>query len=398
MDKKKAFALYGALIAVCFCMRSPMGPVGPLVSQIKESLSLNAGFAGLLTTIPLLFFALACPFAFKLMNRINDKVLIPLCLVLSFAGLLWRSYGGVTGLLGGTALIGVGIGVLNVAVPVFIRMNFKERIGVAMGVYTMSMNLLSALSAGFCIQLAKALGAWNHALAVFAFFPVAALPLWLYASRVGFENRAPAQVVSLARTAKQAKNWFIGIFMALQSILFFCLIAWLPSALGERGAAREDTGLLILLMQLVSLSTNFLMPVLMQRYPRKKPLLALLSSTVYALGFVIFLFASPSAGMFLCSIVLMGLGSGFSISYALTMITMQGKTREETAGVSSFAQGIGYLLSAPAPVLLGMIVDGTGSFLLPMRLLLFVCLPMALVGMAAGKETGVKQEERKAKE
>ncbi|MCE5234916.1 MAG: MFS transporter [Eubacteriales bacterium] len=391
LKSKKGIVLWAGLVLVCFSMRSPMSPVGPLVFQIKASLGLSAGFAGLLTTIPLLIFGAVSPFAGRLLNRAGDKTLIPACLGLSFTGIFLRSYAGISGLLLGTGLIGLGIGILNVTIPVFLRANFPERIGVAMGVYTMSMTLLSALSAGFCVPLSDAIGGWGNALAAFAVLPVLAIPAWLLAARQGFAKREQTQSMSLREVAKSRVNRCIALFMALQSALFFCMIAWLPSTLLECGAAKEDMGLLMLLMQLVSLSTNFLMPILLQRFPKKRGRLALLCGVIYAVGFSLLLRAPLPAWGRVLSVILLGLASGLSLSFALTMITIRGRDRRETAGISAFSQCVGYLLAAPAPALLGSLYDAAGSFFLPVLALILLCVPTALFGIwATGgeKETG----------
>lgn len=371
------------LVLVCFCMRSPMSPIGPLVSQIKSSLGLSASFAGLLTTIPMLIFAIVSPAAGKLLGKISERALVPICLSLAFFGILIRSYLGVLGLIVGTALLGLGIGVLNVLIPVFIRTNFPQKIGIVMGAYTTSMTLLSALSAGFCVMLSAALSGWNNALAVFAIFPVLALPVWLIESKYSCTERMHTEKMSLKETAKQGKNWYAALFMALQSALFFCMIAWLPSMMIERGADASNIGYLILLMQLTSLITNFLMPILMQRFPTKRGLLAVFCGIVYAAGFTMLLCGSLPAWLRVCSVILLGLGSGLSLGFALTLITILGKTQQETAGLSAFAQGAGYLFAAPAPVLLGAVYDYSGGFYLPTIILLIMCVPLAIVGQRA---------------
>lgn len=370
-----------------------MSPVGPLVSQIKSSLALSAGFAGLLTTIPMLIFAVAAPVAGKLLSRINDRVLVSVCLFLILAGILTRSYLGVAGLIIGTVLLGLGIGILNVLIPVFIRANFPQKIGIVMGTYTTSMTLLSALSAGFCVTLSMALSGWSNALAAFAVFPILALPAWLVASKQGFSERKRSESASLKETAKSGRNWGAALFMALQSALFFCMIAWLPSMMVERGASASDTGYLILIMQLASLITNFLMPIFMQRFKAKRTLLAMLCGIVYAAGFSVLLFGSLPAWARVSSVILLGLGSGLSLGFALTLITILGKTQRETAGLSAFTQGVGYLLAAPMPVLLGTIYDYTGNFFVPALVLLLICVPMIIAGWSAVRKHNNSQND-----
>lgn len=387
MEAKRERRLLLGLVCVCFCMRSPMSPVGPLTPQIQQSLGLSAALAGLMTTIPLLIFALVSPSAGGLLRRADDRRLTPACLLLLIGGLLLRSYAGLAGLLAGTVLLGLGVGVLNVSIPVFIRSNFPARIGLSMGVYTMAMTLMSALSAGFCVPLSAALGGWRNALAFFIVFPALAIPVWLLCSRRGVSRERQAERVSLSQTARSWKSWCIALFMALQSGLFFCMIAWLPSALLASGARAESAGLLVLMMQLVSLITNFLMPVLLQRFPGKRRRLAMLCGLVYMLGFLPFVFGPLPVWLRVASVVLLGLGSGLSLSFALTMIALSGCSRAQTAGLSAFAQGAGYLLAAPMPVVLGLLLDNTDGFRLPMLILALLCIPMACAGARAAHDS-----------
>ncbi len=381
-SKRDATIILG-LVLVCFSMRSPISPVGPLVSQIKATLDLSSGFAGLLTTIPLLLFGIVSSFSGQLLNKFSDKVLICSCLALSFLGVLLRSYLGMGGLLFGTCLIGLGLGILNVVMPVFIRTNYREKIGVVMGTYSMSMNFMSALSSGFAVPLSSLLGGWSNALASFAVLPVIAVFLWLLAAKQGFVNRQQTKGMTLIKTAKSKINWFIALFMGVQSSVFFCLIAWLPSILVERGATKEEAGFLMLLMQLVGVFTNFLMPVLMQRFPKKRGLLSFISGAIYLSGFLVLLQGVMPFWQRVLSVVLLGLASGLCFSYALTSIAMQGKDPQETSSISAFSHCIGYTLAAPVPAFLGLLYDASGSFYLPVFTLILICFPIVLTGIGA---------------
>ena len=92
----------------------------------------QCGFVTMLTTIPLLIFALISPAVGSLLHRIGMKNLFLICILSIFTGILMRSYCGFWGLLTGTAFLGFGIGILNVLIPVWIRRDFPERIGPVM--------------------------------------------------------------------------------------------------------------------------------------------------------------------------------------------------------------------------------------------------------------------------
>ncbi|MGU9546264.1 MFS transporter, partial [Bacillus cereus] len=66
MKNKQKNVLIIGIILFAGCMRTPIGMVSPLLSNIQETLGVPAGLLGSITTIPLLCFALFSPFVPKL--------------------------------------------------------------------------------------------------------------------------------------------------------------------------------------------------------------------------------------------------------------------------------------------------------------------------------------------
>ena len=166
------------LMLVCFCMRSPMSTVGPLVAQMKETLHLSSSFSGMLTTIPLFIFGLTALVSGRFLHKLQVRTWFLLDTALILAGILGRSYLGVPGLLAGTACLGLGIGILNVLTPVWIRQDWAAHLGPVMGAYSASMNAMSGVAAGTAVILSALLGGWQNAMALFALFPAAAILFW----------------------------------------------------------------------------------------------------------------------------------------------------------------------------------------------------------------------------
>lgn len=380
LKQKTDVRLMIGLVSLCFCMRAPMSAVGPLVSQIKETLQLSAAFSGLLTTIPLLLFAAAATFTGRLLSRVSVTNLFCCCAAAVLAGVLLRSYGGLWGLLGGTALLGVGIGILNVSIPVWIRHSFRESIGLGMAVYSTAMTALSAVAAGVCVSLSVWLSGWQNAMAVFSLFALIALPVWRWCVPAQGRTPLPEKRASFGSVCRSFSDRCVALFMGLQSAIFFVLVAWLPSILGERGMRASAAGMMVLLFQTVSLLTNFLMPLWFQRYPRRRRLLAASCAAAYGAGFALLLFSAGTAAL-AASVVLIGLASGLSLSFALTVISTKGKNSGEAVALSSFAQCVGYLIAAPAPFLMGALFDAVGSFRLPTAVLLLLCVPLLIFGV-----------------
>ena len=244
--------LIAVIITVALSMRAPMSSVGPLIGLIREDVHLNSTIAGVLTTIPLIIFAITSPLAGKISARVDNRFLLRRCSLLSIAGMLLRSYCGVTGLLAGTILLGFSIAILNISMPAFIRHQFTS-VSLMMGIYSTAMTVSSALAAGLYQPITRALEGRQNSLATSIIFLLAALGVCVF-SRSAIEKNFPASQSEAGHIRVLTfKNIAIAVFGGLQSFLFFSLIAWYPSVVKSRCPELESTGLLVLLPQVVSL-------------------------------------------------------------------------------------------------------------------------------------------------
>ncbi|MDQ3106137.1 MAG: MFS transporter, partial [Actinomycetota bacterium] len=76
----------------------------------------------------------------------------------------------------------------------------------------------------------------------------------------------------------------------------------------------------------------------------------------------------------------LGLG-GAAFPWALAMLALRTRTAEGTAALSGFVQSIGYLLAAVGPLGTGLLYDATGSWTLPVAVLLALTVPMLVTGL-----------------
>lgn len=372
MKQSNHLPLLCGLLLVAGCMRAPISGVGPLVAQIAQDLSLSAGVSGMLTTIPLVIFALVCPLASKLSRVCSSRVQIAFCVICLASGTLVRSYLGLVGLFVGTALIGTGVGILNVVIPLFVKTNFAGKIGVVMACYTAMMTAVSSFSSGVVLGLSSTLGSWSHSLGVFALLPLLALPIWLFVSKQ-LEETVPSQQKEEGQPAPLGKvHVYTALFFGLQAFLFYGIIAWLPSILLLPVADETQVSLMMVVMQLASLLTNFAMPLAMQKGRGKG--LGMWGGLTYLAGFVLVLLTLQYPIFAWPAVLLLGLAGGMSISFVLTFISMQQGSKQDTARLSAFSQCVGYLIAAPGPFLVGALTDWTGAFVLPIYIFIGVCL------------------------
>src|SRR5699024_11182085 len=95
--------LISGIIFVAFNLRPTITSVGPLIHVIREDMNLSNGWAGLLTTLPLITFAILSPLAPKLSHRWGNAWTIMAGLGVLLIGIYIRSEGLMIGLFAGTA-------------------------------------------------------------------------------------------------------------------------------------------------------------------------------------------------------------------------------------------------------------------------------------------------------
>ena len=381
MNRKKTF-LVAAIILASFCLRSPITGVGPLTPMISGELGLSGAAAGLLTTIPLLAFALVSLFTGTLNRRLGaGRTMLSFLIVLGL-GILCRSLLGTAGLFLGTVVIGLGIGALNVMLPAVIKSEFPERVGPMTSIYTTVMSAFASLSGAVSVPIALSFG-WRAALAVWILAVIAALPVWLPSLKLRLSGSEARTEEKRAPITSCAMTWHITLFMGLQSLLFYCFVAWYATILQSKGHSESAAGYYSSLMMLCGLPGSFLMPIIAAKTKRQSLWGAILG-LLYALGPAASVFADTTPGL-VVSMICAGFASGACIAFAMTLFGLHTRDARDAAALSGLAQGVGYLLSAVGPICTGWLYDLSGGWTLPLSILTGVGVLVAVFGWLSGR-------------
>ncbi len=89
------------MIWVAFNLRPAITSVGPLIGDIRQDLGISNGLAGLLTTLPVLGFALFSLLAPKMGNRLGNERTVFLGLIILTSGIVIRSSGPIAAVFAG---------------------------------------------------------------------------------------------------------------------------------------------------------------------------------------------------------------------------------------------------------------------------------------------------------
>ena len=90
-------------------------------------------------------------------------------------------------------------------------------------------------------------------------------------------------------------------------------------------------------------------------------------------------------------VIVLGVSQGV-FPLALTLIGLRTRSAAGTVGLSSFGQSIGYLISIPGPIIVGALYGATGSWHLPIALLLVLLVPQGVAGVFAGRSRYVEDD------
>ena len=380
------------LVAISLNLRPALVAVGPLTPALRAETTMGASATSLLTTLPLLCFGVFAMLAPALGRRMGLDRSLALALAVLTAGIALRLVPSMPALFVGSAVAGAGIAISNVLLPSVIKRDFPDRTGPVMGMYSVLLNGGAALASGVTVPLGTLLHTgWRTTLALWGLLAIAAIFLW-----------APRAVGSLAveqrdvrrvpvRLWRSSLAWAVAAFMALQSLVYYALIAWLPTLLKDSGMSESRAGLMTAVMSLAGIAASFVVPVIAAKIENQRPLV-LVSAVAFLCGLAGLLVA-PIAGVW-AWMALLGIGQGAGIGLALTLFVLRSKTSSMAAELSGMAQTVGYLVAATGPFAVGVLHDITGTWTVPVLTLIAVLAGLLAAGWVAAANRTVEDDLR----
>ncbi|WP_438350263.1 CynX/NimT family MFS transporter [Paenibacillus sp. FA6] len=378
------------IILIAANLRAPLTSVGPLIGSIRDDLGISNTLAGLITTLPLIAFALLSPIAPKLARRYGMSSVLFGALFLLVIGIVLRSAWNIGSLLIGTVILGLAISICNVLMPSLIKEKYPLKIGLMIGIYSVAMNLSGAIASGISVPLANQTGlGWKGALGLWGLLAFIAFLVWIPQLR---RQQQTAKTVTLneKRTNlwKSSLAWHVTLFMGLQSMLFYVIVSWLPDILKTQGMSSDSSGWILSLMQLAILPVTFIVPILAGRM-KNQIVLMILTALFFFIGIGGLLSGNQ---LVLLWAIFIGIGAGCSFSLAMILFGLRTTNAHDAAELSGMAQSVGYLLAAVGPILFGYLHDLTNGWNVPLIVLLVISVLMLIFGVASGRNRVIGAE------
>ena len=159
--------LLGVLV-LAVNLRAALAAYPPLLETVRADLGIDAGGAGLVQAGAVLMMALGSFLGPILGARFGRKPALGGAVGLVALGSAVRGVPVAVALVGGSVLVGLGIGVAGVLLTGVVKNHLGARAGAATGAYVVAMMVGATISTALAVPLAVALGGWSFSLAVWA--------------------------------------------------------------------------------------------------------------------------------------------------------------------------------------------------------------------------------------
>lgn len=379
-----AFFLGLGILLIATNLRAPFTCVAPLLPEIQHGFDLTAVAAGMLTTMPLVAFAVVSPFGVLLTRNYGLDRSLFVALVVIGAGIAVRSTGSLGALYLGTWVIGSGIAMGNVLLPSLLKRDFPGRITLLTALYVLTMGLAAALASAVAVPLSRLNHfGWTAVLAASGLFTIAALVVWLPRLRGQAARNAASATSRTGAVWHSALAWQVTVFFGVNSFLYYVAIAWSPAILQSHGYSPQEAGMLHGWFQLISGAAGLVLPPVLRRLKDQR-MVAFVNSMISMVAFACLLFVPQWAMIWT---VLYGFSSGVAITLGLAFLSLRAASEYQAASLSGMAQSAGYLLAAVGPALVGALHDWFGGWSTPLALCVGACGIAAVFGLFAGRET-----------
>jgi CP family cyanate transporter-like MFS transporter len=378
------------ILLIAANLRGPITGIGPVLDQVIDSFQLTSSQAGMLTTLPLLAFAIASPMATTLAKKQGLEISLFIALLLIGLGLSTRLVDSVIVLYVGTAVIGVGIAIGNVLLPSLIKRDFPHKVAVMTSAYVLSMGVFAGSYSALLIPLAayKDLG-WQVALACYGLITLFSLIIWLPQLK---QHTKPTKDLTQSHTKGKIWHhpiaWHVTLCLGLNSFFTYVMIAWLPNILMEGGHNAQQAGVLHGAFQMASALPGIILIPLLSKLKDQR----ILALSLAILGFIcaLGLLYFPHFA-FIWSTTL-GFCAGAIFILGLSYISLRTHHSGQAASLSGMAQCVGYLLAAIGPMFAGALHSHFDSWAPVLWLCALASLLCGVFGYLGGRNISLSED------
>ncbi len=187
---------------------------------------------------------------------------------------------------------------------------------------------------------------------------------------------------ALSSLSRSPLAWQVALYLGLQSLTFYVVLAWLPDILQARGLTAAESGGLLALSQIIGISGSVVAPIWAGRIRDQRAIVWTLGvgEAIALIGLL------TEWGPLTLWVVLLGIVLGGTFGLGLLFLVLRASDAATAGDLSGVAQSAGYLIAAIGPFAIGALFDWTGSWTIPLLALAVILLLKTLIGLGAGRD------------
>ncbi len=356
-------------------MRAPFTALPAILIDVAAGLRVEVSSLGILTSIPLIMFALCSSLAPRLAAKFGMEKLMALVLLVMVLGSGMRVLN-LPALYIGTMLVGATIAFINVLLPSLVAANFPKKIGLYTTIYITLMGVAATVASMIAVLIVSS-SSWEFFILLITGLVFMAFLIWLPNVKNNHRFASENQGNQKSSIWKNKAAIAFLIFGGLQSVLYYTEITWLPTISQSVGFSKAEAGLMAGFFNMTAIPMSMIIPAVLSRQTkemRRNIMLAISSVTLLGL----FMMSLIPTNLILWSAlhIILSFSNAALFPYMMLSFTLKTSNSQATAQLSGMVQTGGYLIAAFGPGLLGYSYPIFGNWMPLILALAIVTLAM----------------------
>jgi CP family cyanate transporter-like MFS transporter len=385
------------IILLALGIRTGVAAISPLAPAMDLDVAMEGLPLGIIGTIPPIAYALSAWFSPWLAKKVGLETAAIAVGVLGALAHVWRGVSPTfLSLFVATAVLMIAAGVGNVILPGLVKLYAPRAIGRVTAAYGTAMAISSSAPSFFGVWMADLAG-WRVSLGAWALISIVGAIPWLlvlpFAKRRGAAEAelagglaARSSSISLSRSPTAVA---IMTIFAVSGAMAYTWFALLPQLLiDEAGMSVEEAALSLGIFTITGLPMSLIIPPLAHRSGWSGILTGV--AVVCGLAGMVGLLVAPTVATYLW-VVLLALGP-LTFPLSLTLIGLRTSNHLSALVLSGYVNKMGYLFSAAGPLVVGFVLQVSGSWTISVFFLMIVILLEVPAIWVLGRERSVDDE------
>jgi CP family cyanate transporter-like MFS transporter len=387
--RRTSLVILIGLVLLSLNLRPAAVSVGPVLAEVRATLGMSPVAAGLLTSLPVLAFAVFGALAPAAAGRLGVHRVTLLALVAVVLGLAGRAVTGSESLFLVLSMLALGgMAMANVLLPSLVKLHFPDAVGRVTSIYTTALSVGLTSSLLLTVPVAHVGGSWRWGLGIWAVLALLAALPWIGLVAHDRHLEQGPRTIRFTDVARTRLGWAMALFFGLQSMQAYAVFGWFAQLWRDNGYTAGQAGALVALLAGVSIPLSLWAPAAVARRTDQARIL-LVVMFCYPVGYVGLLVEPHDLAIVWA--IFAGIGA-VTFPIVLVLIGLRARTAQGTAALSSFTQSTGYLLAVLGPFGVGTLYDATGGWTAPLVLLLVLMVPQMAMGLYVARPAAIEDQ------